>query len=75
MINGFHNDDKKASVVLLLLKLQDILADTGVSVDLPPSDSLSESVVLCGEPEKLGIALTMVYSKVNYIIKLTCRVN
>lgn len=48
--------------------LQDILADTGVAVELPPSDSLSETVVLCGEPEKLGIALTMVYSKANSVV-------
>jgi len=48
--------------------LQDILADTGVSVELSPSDSLSETVVLCGEPEKLGIALTMVYSKANSVV-------
>jgi len=48
--------------------LQDILGDTGVSVELPPSDSLSETVVLCGEPEKLGVALTMVYSKANSVV-------
>lgn len=44
--------------------LQEILERTGVSVEIPPSDSLSETVILRGEPEKLGQALTEVYAKV-----------
>nr|CAB3252263.1 vigilin [Phallusia mammillata] len=48
--------------------LQDILAETDVSVELPPSDSLSETVVLRGEPDKLGHALTAVYAKANSVV-------
>lgn len=44
--------------------LQEILERTGVSVEIPPSDSSSETVILRGEPEKLGQALTEVYAKV-----------
>lgn len=44
--------------------LQEILERTGVSVEIPPSDSTSETVILRGEPEKLGQALTEVYAKV-----------
>lgn len=44
--------------------LQEILDRTGVSVEIPPSDSASETVILRGEPEKLGQALTEVYAKV-----------
>ncbi|XP_060007596.1 vigilin isoform X2 [Lagenorhynchus albirostris] len=45
--------------------LQEILERTGVSVEIPPSDSTSETVILRGEPEKLGQALTEVYAKAN----------
>jgi len=41
------------------------LSETEVSVEIPPLDSLSETVVLRGEPEKLGLALTTVYAKVS----------
>ncbi|XP_078419626.1 vigilin-like [Cetorhinus maximus] len=44
--------------------LQEILERTGVSVEIPPSDSNSETVILRGEPDKLGQALTEVYAKV-----------
>lgn len=46
--------------------LQEILERTGVSVEIPPSDSSSETVILRGEPEKLGQALTEVYAKVAF---------
>ncbi|XP_056664590.1 vigilin isoform X2 [Monodelphis domestica] len=45
--------------------LQEILERTGVSVEIPPTDSSSETVILRGEPEKLGQALTEVYAKAN----------
>lgn len=45
--------------------LQEILDKTGVSVEIPPTDSSSETVILRGEPEKLGQALTEVYAKAN----------
>ncbi|XP_057712200.1 vigilin isoform X2 [Corythoichthys intestinalis] len=43
--------------------LQEILEATGVSVEMPPLDSDSETIILRGEPDKLGPALTQVYSK------------
>uniref|UniRef100_A0A8C3A2Z6 Vigilin n=1 Tax=Cyclopterus lumpus TaxID=8103 RepID=A0A8C3A2Z6_CYCLU len=45
--------------------LQEILEKTGVSVEIPPSDSSSETVILRGEPDRLGQALTEVYAKAN----------
>ena len=45
--------------------LSEILAETGVSVEVPPLESPSETITLRGEQEKLGPALTMVYSKVS----------
>lgn len=45
--------------------LQEILDRTGVSVEIPPSDSTSETVILRGEPDRLGQALTEVYAKAN----------
>lgn len=44
--------------------LQEILETTGVSVEMPPLDSSSETIILRGEPDKLGPALTQVYAKV-----------
>uniref|UniRef100_A0A8C9VF01 Vigilin n=1 Tax=Scleropages formosus TaxID=113540 RepID=A0A8C9VF01_SCLFO len=38
--------------------LQEILEKTGVSVEIPPPDSSSETVILRGEPDRLGQALT-----------------
>uniref|UniRef100_A0A8P4GMN8 Vigilin n=1 Tax=Dicentrarchus labrax TaxID=13489 RepID=A0A8P4GMN8_DICLA len=46
--------------------LQEILDKTGVSVEIPPSDSSSETVILRGEPDRLGQALTEVYAKVTW---------
>uniref|UniRef100_A0A8C1I2Q3 Vigilin n=1 Tax=Cyprinus carpio carpio TaxID=630221 RepID=A0A8C1I2Q3_CYPCA len=42
--------------------LQEILDRTGVSVEIPPLDSSSETVILRGEPDRLGQALTEVYA-------------
>lgn len=44
--------------------LQEIMESTGVSVEMPPLDSDSETIILRGEPDKLGPALTQVYAKV-----------
>ena len=44
--------------------LTEILAATGVSVEIPPLDNVSETITLRGDPDKLGPALTMVYAKV-----------
>ncbi|KAL0970265.1 hypothetical protein UPYG_G00239660 [Umbra pygmaea] len=43
--------------------LHDIMENTGVSVEMPPLDSSSETIILRGEPDKLGPALTQVYAK------------
>lgn len=52
--------------------LQEILEKTGVSVEIPPSDSSSETVILRGEPDRLGQALTEVYAKVKqYLLRTT----
>lgn len=48
--------------------IQDILAASGVSVEVPPFDSDSETVTLRGEPDKLGNALSLVYEKANSIV-------
>lgn len=48
--------------------LDEILAETGVAVEVPPLDSTSETITLRGEQEKLGPALTMVYSKANSVV-------
>ncbi|XP_041925524.1 vigilin [Alosa sapidissima] len=43
--------------------LHEIMESTGVSVEMPPLDSGSETIILRGEPDKLGPALTQVYAK------------
>lgn len=48
--------------------LQEILALTGVSVEMPPLDSDSETITLRGEPDKLGRALTQVYEKASSVV-------
>ncbi|XP_013393954.1 vigilin [Lingula anatina] len=48
--------------------LNEILQATGVSVEVPPLDSPSETITLRGEQDKLGPALTMVYSKANSVV-------
>ncbi|KAF6768220.1 hypothetical protein AHF37_06916 [Paragonimus kellicotti] len=42
--------------------LAEILAETGVSVEVP-TDPISEEIILCGRPEDLGRALSMVYER------------
>ena len=44
--------------------LGEILADYGVSVEVPPLDHPSETITLRGDADKLGIALTNIYAKV-----------
>ncbi|XP_054655819.1 vigilin isoform X2 [Dunckerocampus dactyliophorus] len=48
--------------------LQEILEATGVSVEMPLLDSGSETIILRGEPDKLGPALTQVYAKAKSVI-------
>lgn len=51
--------------------LQEILETTGVSVEMPQLDSGSETIILRGEPDKLGPALTQVYAKVRLALVKT----
>ncbi|KAM8898094.1 vigilin isoform 2-T2 [Spinachia spinachia] len=48
--------------------LQEILETTGVSVEMPPLDSGSETIILRGEPDKLGPALTQVYARAKSVM-------
>uniref|UniRef100_A0A7N9AQW5 Vigilin n=1 Tax=Mastacembelus armatus TaxID=205130 RepID=A0A7N9AQW5_9TELE len=48
--------------------LQEILEATGVSVEMPALDSSSETIILRGEPDKLGPALTQVYAKAKSVM-------
>ncbi|GLD70885.1 vigilin-like protein [Lates japonicus] len=48
--------------------LQEILEATGVSVEMPQLDSGSETIILRGEPDKLGPALTQVYAKAKSVM-------
>jgi ribosomal protein S3 len=47
--------------------IAEILSETGVSVEMPPTDSDKETVTLRGPQEKLGLALTKVYEKANSV--------
>jgi len=48
--------------------LSEILAAHDVSVEVPSLDNASETITLRGDPDKLGPALTMVYSKANSVV-------
>uniref|UniRef100_A0AAZ3PY92 Vigilin n=1 Tax=Oncorhynchus tshawytscha TaxID=74940 RepID=A0AAZ3PY92_ONCTS len=48
--------------------LHEIMETTGVSVEMPPLDSCSETIILRGEPDKLGPALTQVYAKAKSVM-------
>lgn len=45
--------------------IQEILRDTGVSVEIPSSDTKSDTITLRGPQDKLGLALSTVYTKAN----------
>ncbi|XP_071446747.1 vigilin [Hetaerina americana] len=47
--------------------IAEILQETGVSVEMPPSDSSTGTIILRGPQEKLGHALCMVYEKANSV--------
>jgi len=49
-------------------QINSILADTGVFVEMPSSDSTSETITLRGPQDKLGLALTKVYEKANSVV-------
>ncbi|XP_076054775.1 satellite-binding protein 1 Dp1 [Oratosquilla oratoria] len=48
--------------------IAEILQETGVSIEMPSADSLSETISLRGPADKLGPALTMVYAKANSVV-------
>uniref|UniRef100_A0A1Q3FI46 Putative vigilin n=1 Tax=Culex tarsalis TaxID=7177 RepID=A0A1Q3FI46_CULTA len=47
--------------------IQEILAMTGVSVEMPSSDSQNDTITLRGPQDKLGNALSVVYQKANSV--------
>merc|ERR1712002_450059 len=48
--------------------INEILAETGVFVEMPPNTTDSETITLRGPQEKLGLALTKVYEKANSVV-------
>ncbi|OQV12134.1 Vigilin [Hypsibius exemplaris] len=52
------------------VNLHSILETTGVWVELPPSNSDSNSVTLRGNPAKFGEALNIVFAKANSVVRL-----
>jgi len=80
--------DQKASTVSVEVKksqhkyvigprgntINEILADTGVFVEMPSSESTSETITLRGPQEKLGSALAKVFEKANSVVtyEITC---
>lgn len=51
--------------------INEILRETGVSVEIPPLESPSETITLHGPAEALGTALTVVYEKANSVVTRT----
>ncbi|KAF7274690.1 hypothetical protein GWI33_012635, partial [Rhynchophorus ferrugineus] len=47
--------------------IAEILEQTGVSVEIPPGDSSTDTITLRGPSEKLGGALTLVYQKASSV--------
>jgi len=48
--------------------INEILAETSVFVEMPSSESTSETITLRGPQDKLGLALTKVYEKANSVV-------
>lgn len=51
--------------------LQELFEQTGVWVEVPPQDSDLETIVLRGDPQNLGHALSLVYEKANSVKTVT----
>jgi len=51
--------------------INEILAETGVFVEMPSNTDESDTITLRGPQEKLGLALTKVYEKANSVMSLT----
>merc|ERR1711972_510915 len=52
-------------------QINEILAETGVFVEMPPNTSDSETITLRGPQDKLGLALTKVYEKANSVVNVS----
>jgi len=50
--------------------INEILAETGVFVEMPPNTDESETITLRGPQDKLGFALTKVYEKANSVMSI-----
>lgn len=48
--------------------LDEILENFGVSVEIPKTEDMSETITLRGEHDKLGAALSAVYAKANSVV-------
>jgi len=48
--------------------INEILSDTGVFVEMPSSESPSETITLRGPSDKVGLALTKLYDKANSVV-------
>jgi len=48
--------------------INEILGETGVFVEMPSSDSPSETITLRGPQDKMGLALTKLYDKANSVV-------
>merc|ERR1712055_1133965 len=51
--------------------INEILAETGVFVEMPANTTDSETITLRGPQEKLGLALTKVYEKANSVVNVS----
>lgn len=50
--------------------ISEILQQTGVSIEMPSTESPSETITLRGPQDKLGSALTLVYAKANSFMQV-----
>ncbi|KAL0268526.1 UNVERIFIED_CONTAM: hypothetical protein PYX00_010437 [Menopon gallinae] len=48
--------------------IAEILQKTGVYVEMPPQDAVTDTIKLIGPQPKLGLALSMVYEKANSVV-------
>ena len=82
IMNTWKEMEKKCSTISVEVKksqhkyvigpkgnsINEILAETGVFVEMPSNDSNSETITLRGPQVKLGLALNKVYEKANSVV-------
>jgi len=82
IMEAFKDIERKCSTVSVEVKktqhkyvigpkgsqINEILSETGVFVEMPSSESPSETITLRGPQDKLGLALTKVYEKANSVV-------